>query len=285
MESEFRRYLFITRKLYINLGKKLRTLNKFNNIRIPLTSSLILTSCLEIIDCLESDKDFYLESIYENSIMSDNRKVVEEIIETQRDKLDRLLRKDALPYNPDDFKDIEQKAVQETTSQFLDRTNDNTQFKAGLECYLEMAKNIVGMVEQKHLQNEDASVEFTKSLLDGMLHQVEEVDSLTECHLRDPVLMDNLVELLESLIDKFMENVRGTDKCRSSLISDKLFAEVVPKFILNYNKCLFEKVNKSRNNQISELVSKLENTENQIEMLKTKLEAEETYSSINQKLH
>jgi len=244
-----------------------------------------LTSCLELIDCLESDKDFYLESIYENSIMSDNRKVVEEIIETQREKLERLLGKDTLPYNPDDFKDIEQKAVQETTSQFLDRTSDHTQFKAGLECYLEMAKNIVGMIEQKHIQNEDASVEFTKSLLDGMLHQVEEVDSLTEYHLRDPVLMDNLVELLESLIDKFMENVRGTDKCTSSLISDKLFAEVVPKFILNYNKCLFEKVNKSRNNQISELVSKLENTENQIEVLKTKLEAEETYSSIYQKLY
>lgn len=258
------------------MGKKLRTLNKFNNIRVPLSSSLILTTCLEMIDCLEADRDFYLESIYENSIMSDNRKVVEEIVESQRDKLDRLLRKETLPVNLDDFKDIEQRALQETTSQFVDRTNDNTQFKPGLECYLEMAKNIAGIIEQKYIQNEEESTEFTKALLDGMLHQVEEVDSLTDDHLRDPVLMDNLVELLESLINKFMENIRGSEKRKPSLIPDRLFAEVVPKFILNYNKSLFEKVNKSRNNQISELGSKLENAENQIGVLKSKLEAEET---------
>jgi hypothetical protein len=182
-------------------------------MRIQLNSGFLLTACLEMIDCFENDRDFYLESIYENSIMSDNRKVVEEIIENQTNKMEELFRADLLPMNLDDLKYIEQKAIQEVNSQFADRTNDKTSFKPGMECYLEMIININEILESKKELNDNESNSYTKNLVDAMLQQVTEVESLTDDHLRNPALMDNLVELLESLVYNFIENTKGSNKC------------------------------------------------------------------------
>ena len=62
-----------------------------------------------------------------------------------------------------------------------------------------------------------------------------------------------------------------------------MIAEQIPKFILKYNRELFGRVNKSKNDQVNELQSKLSSCEIQINLLKEKIDSEQDNNIEQQK--
>lgn len=237
--------------------------------------STLLTLCLEIIDSLQNDTKYYMQGLYENALLSENRKMMENLQTKLYSKVDEMITDDFMPFAIEDIKYAQDQTLTEMNQEFLEKINPMTLGKPTLECYYELQTNITDLLHRKQTSNEEISTNICKEFLDTKLQQLTEVKEISPDDLRSPFLMSNLEELFQSIITEYFNTTKGGSQCKN-FSSDKLMAETMPSFILNYCKELFTAATTSKQEQVFDLQNKLASVESQNAMLLKKIESEQT---------
>lgn len=186
----------------------------------PIDCNTVLTLCLEMIDHLPKEKTFYLQQIYESALMSENRKMVENLQTRLVEMLEQNLDSEQLPVPCEDFTAVEAKLQDEMNSGFLSSINKATPVRGGLEFYFELQNNIREIIDGLKTQNNEAAKEEAKELMESLLQQIKDVETISKEDLRSPMLMDNLEETVVSLVSHFLETAQGNYKCSISASND-----------------------------------------------------------------
>lgn len=208
-------------KFYPAISNKLVTLNyALSKMKEPIDCNTVLTLCLEMIDHLPKEKTFYLQQIYESALMSENRKMVENLQTRLVEMLEQNLDSEQLPVPCEDFTAVEAKLQDEMNSGFLSSINKATPVRGGLEFYFELQNNIREIIDGLKTQNNEAAKEEAKELMESLLQQIKDVETISKEDLRSPMLMDNLEETVVSLVSHFLETAQGNYKCSKSASND-----------------------------------------------------------------
>ena len=204
-------------KFYPSISNKLVTLNyALSKMKVTIDCNTVMTLCLEMIDHLPKEKPFYLQQIYESALMSENRKLVESLQMRLVEMLEQNLDSEQLPVPCEDFAAVETKLQDEMNSGFLSIINKATPIRGGLEFYFELQNNIREIIEGLKTQNNDAAKEEAKELMESVLQQIKDVETISKDDLRSPMLLENLEETVVSLVSHFLETAQGNYKCRFS---------------------------------------------------------------------
>lgn len=201
-------------KVYSTLASKILNLNRSIKSKPSLDCNTVLTISLDIIDSLQNDRAFYLQQLYESALMSENRKMVENLQSRLLSSLENALGTEQLPVPADDFRYNEQKINQEMNKGFMDNVNKDTHMKAGLEFYFELQANINEMLEAKRIDNEEVGKREAKNLMDSLFLQIKGVDQYSAEDLRSQVLVEALEENVQNLISQYFEVAKGNYKCK-----------------------------------------------------------------------
>lgn len=201
------------RKTKQAIAKKLLYLNKVHEGRPILDTNTVLTLFLEISDALQSSSKFYLHSIYESALLSENRKMMENLQVKLMAEVEEVLSQDLMPVPEEDVKYIQEKVSLEMNAEFLEKLNQHTPGKPALEVYYEMQTNLQELLSSRIKENDEMSHQLCKNHLDSTLGQIAEVESLSEEDLRNPLLMMNLEGLFTDLMAEYVEKAKGKSKC------------------------------------------------------------------------
>lgn len=264
-------------KFYPSISNKLFTLNyAVSKMKVPIDCNTVLTLCLEMIDHLPKEKHFYLQQIYESALMSENRKMVENLQTRLVEMLEQNLDSEQLPVPCEDFASVELKLQEEMNSGFVSSINKATLVKGGLEFYFELQNNMREIIDGLKAQNEEAAKQEAKELMENLLEQLKDVESIPKDDLRSPMLMENLEEKVVSLIGHYLETAQGNYKRTLLFDTDQLLSETFPSFIMKYTKDLYKKAITGKTDQVNELQTALAQSEKQITLLRETLENEQT---------
>jgi hypothetical protein len=201
-------------KFYPAIANKLITLNyAISKNKEPIDCNTVLTLCLEMIDHLPKEKQFYLHQIYESALMSENRKMVENLQTRLVEMLEQNLDSEQLPVLSEDIAAVELKLQDEMNSGFLSSINKATPIKGGLEFYYELQNNIREIVDGLKSNNDEAARQEAKELMENLLQQIKDAETMSKEDLRSPMLMENLEETVVSLIGHYLETAQGNFKC------------------------------------------------------------------------
>lgn len=205
-----------SRKVKMGITKKLLDLNKAHLGRPPMDTSTLLTLCLEIIDALQSDSKYFMQSLYENALLSENRKMMENLQSKLYSNVEEMIGDDQLPVNCEDLKYTQEKIMQEMNQDFLEGINPLTMSKPALELYYELQNNVTDLLNRKQSQNDEMSAETCKNHLDSLLQQLTDVKELSADDLRSPFIMSNLEELFLSIITDYLNKTKGPSQRRKA---------------------------------------------------------------------
>lgn len=195
------------------IAKKLVQVNSSHDGRPPLDCNTVLTLCLEIIDALQNDTPYYMQTIYESALLSENRKMMESLQSDLTNQIEDIINEDMMPVPIEDIRYAQEKILHEMNTQFLEGLNQLTMGKPALEFYFELQNNVQDYLSNKIKENDDLSLTTCKNFLDDALGQITEVEDLTEADLRSPLLMVNLEDMFTSLIDNYVNKTRGSSQC------------------------------------------------------------------------
>lgn len=174
----------------------------------------LLTLCLEIIDALQNESKYYLQGLYENALLSENRKMMENLQTKLFNNVEEFLSDDQLPVSCEDVKYTQDKVTQEMNQEFFQGINPLTMGKPAIEFYYELQTNVGDLLHRKQVQNDELSAQLCKNHLDSILQQITDVNEISSDDLRSPFLMANLEELFNSLITDYLNKTKGTSQCR-----------------------------------------------------------------------
>lgn len=195
------------------IAKKLLQVNASHDGRPPLDCNTVLTLCLEIIDSLQNDTPYYMQSIYESALLSENRKMMESLQGRLTNQIEDVLNEDLMPVPAEDVRYIQEKTLQDMNTEFMEGLNPQTMGKAALEFYLELQTNVQDFLSEKLKENDELSFRNCREFLDNALEQISSVDNLSEMDLRSPLLMVNLDDMFTTLINNYLNRTKGASQC------------------------------------------------------------------------
>lgn len=200
------------------ISNKFGELNKTHMNRPVIFCHTIITLSYELIDSFKNEEIFHLRNIYENSIMSENRKNIENLQTKLIETIEDVMAEDLLPVELSDVRYVDQKIYLDVKNQFLDNISKDTPMEGVVQFLFELQTALFEILENKRLENEEVSKVKSRELVSSILQQFNKVEDLTIDDLRSPMLMDNLEELMISLLEQYEESAKGPYKCKNRMI-------------------------------------------------------------------
>lgn len=172
----------------------------FQSFSKTFNGATLVAIFYECNEALNNGSIFYMKDIYRSAIMSQARKIVDRFQSEQYEKLDNTLPDNEMPMEEGIFEDVLIDFERNFKEEMSREEFKVLQFSAGFKYYEDLKHNISEFVQQKKEKNEKSADKLANTLVNGIIEQIPDIESIADDKLRSPLIFDNFETTVMDLL-------------------------------------------------------------------------------------